>query len=80
MYDEISLSSDENNIARPPRRYDVELLESNTLKPAGVSWEARAEASIVSQVSVIADIEQLESIINCVIKSTLFITDLALRS
>ena len=34
--DEISLSSDENNRARPPR-CDVDLLASNTLKPSGVS-------------------------------------------
>ena len=64
----MSLSSDENNRARPPRRCDVYLLASNTLKPSGVSLEPRAESSIVSKVSVIADIEQLESIMNCVIK------------
>ena len=64
----MSLSSDENNRSRPPRRCGVYLLARNTLKQSGVSLEARAESSIVSQVSVIADIEQLESIINCVIK------------
>ena len=52
----MSLSSDENNRARPPRRCGVYLLSSNTLKPSGASLEARAESSIVSQVSVIADI------------------------
>ena len=41
--DEIRLSYDENNRARPPRRFDVYLLAINTLKPSGVSWEARAE-------------------------------------
>ena len=50
------------------------------LKTIRVSWDARAESSIVSQVSVISEIEKLESIINCVIKLTLFRTDLALRS
>ena len=54
----------------------IYLLASNTLKPSGVSWEARAESQIANQVSVMTDIEQLESIINCVIKSTLFRTDL----
>ena len=89
--DEISLSSDENNRARPPLRCDIYiyiyryiksiyLLASNTLKPSGVSWEARAISPIVNQVSEITDIEQLESIINCVIKSTLFRTDLELRN
>ena len=58
----------------------IYLLASNTLKLSGVSWEARAESPIVNQVSVMTDIEQLESIINCVIKSTLFRTDLELRS
>ena len=58
----------------------TELLIINTLKQSEVSWEAKAESSIVSQVSVIAEIEKLESIINCVIKLTLFRTDLALRS
>ena len=48
--DEINLSYDENNRARPPRRCDVYLLAINTLKPSGVSWEARTESSIVSQV------------------------------
>ena len=62
--DEISLSSDEINRARPPPLCDVDLFASNNLKPLGVSWEARAESSLVSQVSVIADIEQLESIID----------------
>ena len=62
------------------RHDDVYLLEINTLKPSGVSWTARAESSIVIQLSVIADLEKLESIIYCVIKSTLFLTDLALRS
>ena len=33
--DKISLRSDKNNIARPPRRCDVDLLASNTLKPSG---------------------------------------------
>ena len=82
MDDEIILSFDENNRARPPRWYDVYLLANNTLKPPWwwVSWKARVESAIVSQVSVIADIEQLESIINFVIKSTLFRADLALRS
>ena len=56
---EIILSSDDNNRARPPRRCDVYLLANNTLKPSGVTWVARAEASIISQVSVIAYIEQL---------------------
>ena len=37
----------------------IYILASNTLKPSGVSWEARAESSIVSQVSVIEDVEQL---------------------
>ena len=62
------------------RHDDVYLLAINTLKPSGVSWAARAESSIVIQVSVIADLEKLESIIICVIKSTLFLTYLALRS
>ena len=57
--EEIRLSYDENNIARPPRRCDVYLLARDTLKPSGVSWESRAESSIVSQISVIADIKQL---------------------
>ena len=57
----------------------IYLLSINTLKPSGVSLEARAESPIVNQVSVMTDIEQLESIINCVIKSTLFGTDLELR-
>ena len=35
--DEISLSSDENNIARPPPRCDVDLLANNNLKPSWVS-------------------------------------------
>ena len=34
----------------------------DNLNPPGVSWKASAESSLVSQVSVIADIEQLESI------------------
>ena len=59
---------------------DVYLLAINALTPSVVSWEARAESSIVSQVSVIVDLEKLESIINCVIKLTLFLTDQALRS
>ena len=50
------------------RHDDVYLLAINTLKPSGVSWEARAESSIASQVYVIVDLEKLESIINCVIK------------
>ena len=58
----------------------IYLLAINTLKLSGVSWEARAESSIVSQVSVIVDLEKLESIINCVIKSTLLLTVIALRS
>ena len=62
------------------RHDDVYLFAINTLKPSVVSWEVRAESSIVSQVSVIVDLEKLELIINCVIKSTLFLTDLALRS
>ena len=45
--DEINLSSDENNRSRPPRRCDVYLLEINTLKSSGVSWEARSESSII---------------------------------
>ena len=44
------------------------------------SWEARVESSLVSQVSVIENIEQFESIIDWVIKSTLLRTDLALRN
>ena len=67
--DEIILSYHENKRVRPPRRCDIYLLTSNTLKQVGVSWEARAESSIVSQVSVIADLDKLESIIKCVIKS-----------
>ena len=59
MDDDIILSSNENNRARPPRQCGVYLLASNNLKPSGVSWEARAESSIISQVSVITDIEQL---------------------
>ena len=60
--------------------HDVILLAIYTLKPSGVSWEAIAESSLVSQVSVISDIEQLESLINVVLKSTLFRNDLALRT
>ena len=59
VYDEISLSSDDNNRARPPRRCGVYLLANNTLKPAGFGWEVKSESLVVSQVSVIADIEQL---------------------
>ena len=36
------------------------------------------KVSVLGYFPLIADIEQLESIINCVIKSTLFRTDLAL--
>ena len=42
------------------RHDDVDLLAINTLKPSGVSWAAKAESSIVSQVSVIVDLEKLE--------------------
>ena len=58
------LSSDENNLARPPRIYDVYLFANNTLEPSRVSWEARAESSIVSQVSVIANI--IEYLVNII--------------
>ena len=56
------------------------LIRKQYFKTIGVSWEAIQESPIVNQVSVMTDIEQLESIINCVIKSNLFRTDLELRS
>ena len=70
----------ENNRARPPPRLGVGLLASSNVKLLGINLDAKAESSFVSQVSVIADMEQLESMINLVIKSTLFLTDLALRN
>ena len=62
--EEISLSSVENNRARPPPRLGVGLLASSNVKPLGVNLDAKAESSFVSQVSVIADMEQLMSMIN----------------
>ena len=55
----IILSSDNNNIARIPSHFDAYILANNTSKTSGLSWEAIEESSLVIQLSLIADIEQL---------------------